>query len=158
MLLLRFEQTDQPVELQSALAREQSLLDIRLRPDLLVVQGQRLVPGLPLDVTHRVSRDLKQPAGEAPVAAKARKLRERGREHRARHVLACGSVANPQPRVAEDTGEVAVVQREERTGLLTGSRYQRRVRVDRAAAYCRCRKLRIQFHIRLILSPSSRVA
>ena len=43
-------------------------------------------------------------------------------------------VTNPQPDVAKDTVEVAVVQREEHTRLLAGGRHQRRIRIDLASA------------------------
>src|SRR4029077_5950324 len=75
-----------------------------------------------------------QPARERAVAAKAPKLCERGGEYGARHVLARRLVANPQPHVAENAVEVAVVQREKRPRLLARRGHQCRVRIERATA------------------------
>jgi hypothetical protein len=79
----------------------------------------------------RVPRDLEQPARKGAVPPEALKLPERRREHRAHHVLADGLIANLQPHVAENTVEIAVVQREKRLRLVPRRRHERRIRIDR---------------------------
>ena len=84
-------------------------------------------------------------------------LRESGREHDARHVLARRVVANPQPRIAEDALEVAVVEREEHPRLGTRGRHQRRIRIDLTNTRRRRFEERLHLHDRLIFAPSSLV-
>jgi hypothetical protein len=101
--------------------------------------------------SHRVARDLEQPTGEGAVAPETPKLRERGGEHCARDVLAHRLVASPQPHIAEDTVEVAVVQREKRLRLLTRGRHEVRIRIDRPGSEGGRLEERPQFHDLLIL-------
>ena len=67
-----------------------------------------------MHVVDRVARDLEQPAPEAALAAELGEALERGREDLARDVLAAVGIGDPQPHVAVDAIDVAVVQRQER--------------------------------------------
>jgi len=153
VLLLRWEQTDHCVQLRHAFAGEELLLDVRLSAS--GVERERLHRRPAVNVTHRVPCDLEQPTREAAVTAKAPELRERGREHRARYVLARRDVSNPQAGIATDTLELAVVQREEHARLLARGRHERRIGIDLASAQRRRLADRPHLHDRLIFSLSS---
>src|SRR5437588_9849948 len=84
MLLLGPQPPDQRVELPGSLELENALLGRRIGGRAVGVE--RVRGALTLRVAHRVAGDLEHPAGEAPFAAKATDLLERGGEHAARHV------------------------------------------------------------------------
>src|SRR5690349_4346092 len=113
VLLLRPQASDERMEFLGSLAFEDALLRGRVHGRPLF--DERLRGALTLHVADRVAGDLKQPAGEAAIAAEATKLLKRRGEHVARHVLARGAIPDPQTRVAEDPIEVAVIQPQELT-------------------------------------------